>query len=72
MNDFTDFSDRLLLLVIKQVESYIPGKYNVPNFLFLMHTIFRSHELASNQDMLSFFPVKYVRLNLNMFQKSTI
>ena len=34
MNDFTDFSDRLLLLVIKQVESYIPGKYNVPNFLF--------------------------------------
>ena len=34
MNDFTDFSDRLLLLVIKQVESYIPGKYNVQNFLF--------------------------------------
>lgn len=34
MNDFTDFSDRLLLLVIKQVESYVPDKYNVPNFLF--------------------------------------
>ena len=34
MSDFTDFSDRLLLLVIKQVESYIPGNYNVPNFLF--------------------------------------
>lgn len=46
MNDFTDFSDRLLLLVIKQVESYKPGKLETTVIVFSIFIIHQTEKIA--------------------------